>query len=140
MNPYQKALVHTYAQGDFSYVSTFSESSEVGDSLFHFLFCELSDEEGCNSKDEALRRLDNAKNDIEGVISAVDKAHDKRWVIDDAQAEVDEYGYYQKGLRIQSWDELTIACEVAGGIPEHEAQQYAQTICSALNNAEISNC
>lgn len=45
---------------------------EYGDTLFTFIMVELSTSEGCNTADEAVRRLDTAIRQLEAVRDAID--------------------------------------------------------------------
>lgn len=71
MNRYQQTLCATYAEGEFAYVQTKEQAAVVGDTLFHFLFLELSDAEGCDDDGEAIRRLGTALEDIRSVRHAL---------------------------------------------------------------------
>ncbi len=66
-NPYQDAAKKTYWGGEFSHVNSTTEAEDVGDTLFLFLMRELSSSEGCDSPEEAIRRLDKAITDLEEV-------------------------------------------------------------------------
>jgi len=64
MNNWQKRLVETYGGGDYAHVTTLEEAKDVGDTLFTFLFIELSESEGCDSEDEALGRVVTATSQL----------------------------------------------------------------------------
>lgn len=71
LNTHQRAAADTYGMGDFSYATTQDEAENVGDTLFLFIIRELSDDEGCDSRDEAIRRMEAAKRDIQDVLDAL---------------------------------------------------------------------
>ncbi|MFC1336168.1 MAG: hypothetical protein G8D89_16320 [gamma proteobacterium symbiont of Clathrolucina costata] len=71
LNQFQKVVKTSYGEGDFSYIESVDETVGCGDSLFHFLMVELSTSEGCDSLDEAIRRLERAKVDMETCINAM---------------------------------------------------------------------
>lgn len=71
LNLFQRACADVYGSGDFAHVQTIEEAREAGDTLFTFLIIELASSEGCNNAEEAVRRLDMAVADIQGVAEAV---------------------------------------------------------------------
>ncbi|PJG47228.1 hypothetical protein CAF53_02460 [Sphingobium sp. LB126] len=71
LNPFQRACAAVFSGGDFSHVETIQQARDMHDTLFTFLMIELSTSEDCNSRDEAIRRLEAAVADIEQVIEAV---------------------------------------------------------------------
>ncbi|OYX59771.1 MAG: hypothetical protein B7Y89_17685 [Novosphingobium sp. 32-60-15] len=73
LNPFQRACADTYGAGDFAHVQNVEEAREPGDTLFTFLMIELASSEGCSSVEEAVRRLDMAIADIQGVAEAVQR-------------------------------------------------------------------
>jgi hypothetical protein len=73
---WSRTAARVYAGGDFASFATKPEISpedlEVcGDRLFHFLMVELSTGEGCDTKEEALRRCESARRDLSPVIAAI---------------------------------------------------------------------
>lgn len=56
LTPAQRILVQTYCCGEFSYVRTPEQAKAVGDTLFTYLFLELSAGEDCDGMTEARRR------------------------------------------------------------------------------------
>ncbi|AOH87124.1 hypothetical protein AWL63_23400 (plasmid) [Sphingomonas panacis] len=78
LNPFQRACATTFAEGDFAHVESLDDAREAGDTLFTFLMIELSSSEGCDSADEAARRLDMAIDQIQGVAEAVQYAGSAR--------------------------------------------------------------
>ncbi len=81
MNSYQAAVADHHGGGDFEYFPQLEnwrkQLDDCGDGLFRFLMIELADAEDCNSKAEALRRLNNAARDIAAAIDAVDALPDE---------------------------------------------------------------
>ncbi len=73
LNPFQRACADVYGGGDFAHVQHVEEAREAGDTLFAFLMIELASSEGCDGYDEAVRRLDMAIADIQGVAEAVQR-------------------------------------------------------------------
>lgn len=73
LNPFQRACADVYGGGDFAHVQNVEEAREAGDTLFAFLMIEIASSEGCDSADEAVRRLDMAVADIQGVAEAVQR-------------------------------------------------------------------
>lgn len=76
LNPFQQICAQTYGEGDFAHVENLDQAGETKDTLFAFLMIELATSEGCNSREEALRRLEMAMADIQRVIDAVDQVLD----------------------------------------------------------------
>lgn len=71
LNPFQRACADVYGGGDFAHVQNVEQAREAGDTLFTFLMIELAAAEGCDSVDEAVRRLDMAVADIQGAAEAI---------------------------------------------------------------------
>jgi hypothetical protein len=69
MNPCQIAAKNAYGDGDFAYVTSTAEASELEDTLFEFILRELTDVG--DDAIEAVRRLDRAKSDLDDVIAAI---------------------------------------------------------------------
>lgn len=67
-NEYQMAAKKTYAEGEFSDVRTLAGTKKVGDPLFAFVMAELDDVEDC---EDAVRRMERAKEDLDAVILAL---------------------------------------------------------------------
>ena len=78
LNPFQRACADVYGGGDFAHIQDVEEAREAGDTLFAFLMIELASSEGCDSADEAVRRLDMAVADIQGVAEAVQRGGSAR--------------------------------------------------------------
>ena len=71
MNDAQRILRQAYGGGDYADVETTDEARDVGDTLFTFLWLELSDAEGCDGPVEGLRRVGAAVRDLEVVQRAL---------------------------------------------------------------------
>jgi hypothetical protein len=76
LNDWQKAVTRTYGDGDYRHFEVTGKISDVdlercGDTLFIFLMLELSDAEDCDSSDEAIRRLESARRQLDDAIDAV---------------------------------------------------------------------
>jgi hypothetical protein len=71
LNPWQKAVAETYAEGDFAHVASIEDAREVGDTLFLFLMIELGTREDCDSWAVALRRVEIALGQLEDVREAL---------------------------------------------------------------------
>lgn len=54
MDEFQKIVAESYEGGEFN---SDQNPEDAGDGLFKFLITELSESEGCDSVEEALRRL-----------------------------------------------------------------------------------
>lgn len=70
-NPFQRLCADRYADGDFAHVENLPEAREVGDTLFTFLMIELASSEDCDSREEALRRLEQAIANIEEIAAVI---------------------------------------------------------------------
>ena len=73
LNPFQRACANVYGGGDFAHVQNVEEAREGGDTLFTFLMIELASTEGCDSAEEAVRRLDMAIADIQGLAEVLQR-------------------------------------------------------------------
>ena len=75
--PWSKTAAQIYCGGDFSHFATTTEIDRgdlaaCGDGLFRFLMTELSAEEDCDSREEAVRRLESARRNLDEVIVAIE--------------------------------------------------------------------
>lgn len=81
MNPWQAAVAKQYADGDFAHFATDphwrANLEGCGDTLFSFLMIELSSQEDCDGPDEAVSRLERARDDIDDAIASVTAARPK---------------------------------------------------------------
>lgn len=73
LNSFQQLCVQAYGGGDFAHVESVAEARETGDTLFAFLMIELAGSEGCDTREEAVRRLEMAISDIQCIIGAIDQ-------------------------------------------------------------------
>ena len=73
LNPFQQICAVAYGEGDFAHIESIEEAHDLGDPLFAFLIAELASSEGCDCREEALRRLEMAAADIRRVIDAFDQ-------------------------------------------------------------------
>lgn len=71
LTPWQRIVADNYAGGDFAHVQTLDECRDVGDTLFTFLMIELDPNEDCDSFDEAIRRVDVARRQIDELDEAL---------------------------------------------------------------------
>lgn len=71
LNLFQKICAATYADADFAEIPDIESARTCGDTLFTFLMIELATSEGCDNREEAMRRLDRASANIEEVIDAL---------------------------------------------------------------------
>lgn len=76
LNPFQRACADVYGGGDFAHVPDIEQAREAGDTLFTFLMIELASTEGCDSAEEAVRRLEMAVVDILGIARAIQPGGD----------------------------------------------------------------
>lgn len=79
LNAFQKTAARAYGDGDYAHIADIATTQEAdaeiedcGDTLFRFVMVELRSSEDCDSKEEALRRLEKAIADIQGVIHAIE--------------------------------------------------------------------
>jgi hypothetical protein len=75
INPSQRVLLGTYANGEFAHVETLQQVRDAGDTLFLFLFLELSDAEDCDSLETACARVATAQGQLEDLLAALDRAY-----------------------------------------------------------------
>jgi hypothetical protein len=73
LNSFQQLCALSYGGGDFAHVESVAEARETGDTLFAFLMIELAGSEGCDTHEEAVRRLEMATSDIQCIIGAIDQ-------------------------------------------------------------------
>src|SRR4051794_26840424 len=85
LNGFQKSVLKTYAGGDFAHYIEIDEQGKFrddhefrdelavcGDTLLRFLMVELSEEEGCDSIDEACNRTRSAIEDLTGALDSLE--------------------------------------------------------------------
>lgn len=73
-NEYQQTVLKTYGDGDYAHLTTLDECHNAGDTLFTFLMIELADKEGCDSAEEAIRRVNVAIEQLEDVAVAIERS------------------------------------------------------------------
>lgn len=71
LNEFQTVAINSYSGGEYKGIKDPDEAHEVGDGLFWFIMCELSDEEDVEDTDMAVSRLETAVRDLEEVIEAL---------------------------------------------------------------------
>ena len=76
LDKFQRIVAGSYEGGEFSHVSGITGASEMGDGLFRFLLAEISEAEGCDSLEEAHRRLHTAKRQINEILQAIEDEDD----------------------------------------------------------------
>lgn len=75
LNPFQKAILKDYADGDFAdliHEGHIENLHDLGDTLLSFMLIELSNSEDCKSAAEASERLGIAHKQIEVAMLALD--------------------------------------------------------------------
>lgn len=77
LNDWQRAVARTYGDRDYAHFDVDGAISDddldrCGDTLFVFLMLELSDAEDCDSSEEAIRRLESARRQLDGAIDALE--------------------------------------------------------------------
>jgi hypothetical protein len=65
LSPWQRLVAETYGDGDYAHVATLAECRDVGDTLFTFLMIELDPKEDCGDWIEAVRRVEQAQDQLE---------------------------------------------------------------------------
>lgn len=85
-NRFQKAAAQVYGGGDYSYICEqgygarqLSEDITMhnfGDTLFNFVMIELDMNEGCETLEDAKRRIDVSIEDLQRVRAALDELED----------------------------------------------------------------
>lgn len=73
MNPYQRAALKVYANGDFNHLVDEVVFKDLGDSLLTFVLIELSTNEGCEDLETAKQRIRTGIEDLQGVLDALDR-------------------------------------------------------------------
>ena len=73
LNVWQKEIARSYDGGDYAYLAEKDEISDedldrCGDTLFQFLMIELADGEDCGTLEEAIRRCESARQQLNEAI------------------------------------------------------------------------
>ncbi len=83
LNAFQITALEIYSNGEFSYLTSvptaeFETSlARCGDTLLHFILCELSTTEGYHTRSDAILRLATAAEEIDTIIDTLHNArHD----------------------------------------------------------------
>ena len=76
LNAWQKEIAHRYGGGDYAYLAEkdafhAADLDGCGDMLFRFLMIELADSEDCGTLEEAIRRCESARLQLDDAISAL---------------------------------------------------------------------
>jgi hypothetical protein len=74
LNDAQRVAVRAYDGGEHCRCESPEDAEDVGDTLFSFIIRELSEREDCDSFDEAVRRLEVARQQLDEVIEALSSA------------------------------------------------------------------
>jgi hypothetical protein len=77
LNDWQKGVVRIYGGGDYAHFAdegaiSYEQLDQCGDTLFEFLMIELSDAEDCDSLEEAVRRLESARRQLDEALGALE--------------------------------------------------------------------
>ena len=77
LNDWQKAVARTYGDRDYAHFDvdgaiSHDDLDQCGDTLFVFLMLELSGAEDCDSSEEAIRRMDSARRQLDDAIDALE--------------------------------------------------------------------
>lgn len=77
LNDWQRAIIRTYGGGDYAYLTeqaavSHEELADCGDTLFEFLMIELSDQEDCEDQEEAIRRVTQARDQLDAAIAVLE--------------------------------------------------------------------
>lgn len=76
MDQFQKAVAEAYAGGEFNCDEVLdlvkNSPEDIGDGLFIFLMSEISEDEDCDSFEDAVKRLETIIRQVEGVKKAVE--------------------------------------------------------------------
>lgn len=71
LNPWQRAALAAYAEGDYADAETMGEVTTIGDTIVEGIMIELSEAEGCTDAHEAKRRMISIMRDITDMADAV---------------------------------------------------------------------
>lgn len=79
LNRFQRAILETYADGDFRHLldeEMIEDVYNLGDSLLSFILIELSDYEYCEDQTTAIARMEYGQLDLQGVIETLEAMSD----------------------------------------------------------------
>ncbi len=80
LNAFQITALEIYSNGEFSYLTSvptaeFETSlARCGDTLLHFILCELSTTEGYHTRSDAILRLASAAEEIDTIVATLHNA------------------------------------------------------------------
>lgn len=74
INTYQRIMLDAYAYGEYGHVVSAAEAERTGDTLFLFLFRELSSQEDCIDIGIARKRMVSAIGELKDVLDALQEA------------------------------------------------------------------
>lgn len=89
MNKKQQAVLDSYQNGEYAYVTSESQLRKVGDGLISFVVREISDHVELPAY-ECIRRLKAARDEVDDAITALIAAFPDELVDPDAQKDGDE--------------------------------------------------
>jgi len=77
LNASQKQIARSYGGGDYAHFAEkgafrAADLDTCGDALFRFLMVELADSEDCDTLEEAIRRCESARQQIDDAIGALE--------------------------------------------------------------------
>ena len=77
LNDWQRTITRIYGGGDYAYFAdegaiSCEQLDQCGDTLFEFLMIELSDTEDCDTQEEAIRRLESARRQLDEALGALE--------------------------------------------------------------------
>ena len=77
LNDWQRAVARTYGDRDYGRFDidgaiSDDDLDQCGDTLFAFLMLELSDAEDCDSSEEAIRRVESARRQLDDAIETLE--------------------------------------------------------------------
>lgn len=74
LNDMQRAVLRDYDNGEFAYLSqqdSILETDIQGDGLLEFILAELSSKEGCESLEDGVSRITQARDDLDVCLIAL---------------------------------------------------------------------
>lgn len=79
LDKFQRIVADSYKEGEFSSVGIIQEAKDLGDGLFTFLMIELSEDEDCDSIEEAISRINKIISQVRQVCQALHAEEDKKY-------------------------------------------------------------
>ena len=80
LNAFQITALEIYSNGEFSYLTSVPTAefeislARCGDTLLHFILCELSTTDGCHARSDAILRLASAAEEIDTIVATLHNA------------------------------------------------------------------